>query len=59
MNLGIFSRSAPRVVDQYGAPGRGHSTAISAVTIVLILGSWWLVTQLELIRPLFLPSPRW
>ena len=58
MNLGIFSRRAPRqAVDQYGAPGKGKSTAISAVTIVLILGSWWLVTHLELIRPLFLPSP--
>ena len=58
MNLGIFPRRAPRqAVDQYGAPGKGNSTAISAVTIVLILGSWWLVTQLELIRPLFLPSP--
>ena len=58
MNLGIFPRRAPRqAVDQYGAPGKGNSIAISAVTIVLILGSWWLVTQLELIRPLFLPSP--
>ena len=57
MNLGIFSRRGPQVVDQYGAPGQGKSTAISAATIVLILGSWWIVTQLELIRPLFLPSP--
>lgn len=57
MKLGIFSRRKPQVVDQYGAPGRGKSTAISAVTIVLILGGWWLATQLELIRPLFLPAP--
>ena len=57
MNLGIFSRRGPQAVGQYGAPGHGRSTAISAVTIVLILGSWWLVTQLELVRPLFLPSP--
>ena len=57
MNLGIFSRRKQQAVDQYGAPGQGNSTLISAVTIVLILGSWWIVTQLELIRPLFLPSP--
>ena len=57
MNLGIFSRQKQRVVDQYGAPGRGSSTFISAVTIVVILGGWWLVTWLDLIRPLFLPSP--
>ena len=57
MNLGIFSRQKRQVVDQYGAPGQGNSTLISAVTIVIILGGWWLVTYLELIRPLFLPSP--
>ena len=57
VNLGIFTRRPRIAVDQYGAPGRGNSTAISAVTIAAILGGWWLVTQLELIRPLFLPSP--
>jgi taurine transport system permease protein len=43
--------------DPYGAPGTGKSTLISAVTIVVILGTWWLVTELELLRPLFLPPP--
>ena len=43
--------------DPYGAPGTGKSTLISLVTIVVILGTWWLVTELELIRALFLPSP--
>ncbi len=43
--------------DPYGAPGTGKSTLISAVTIVVILGAWWLVTELDLIRALFLPSP--
>ena len=57
MKLGIFSRRTSQVVDQYGAPGRGKSTAISAATIVLILGGWWVATQLELVRPLFLPAP--
>ena len=57
MNLGIFSRQKQQVVDQFGAPGRGNSTLISTVTIVVILGGWWLVTNLELIRTLFLPAP--
>ena len=58
MNLGIFSRQKKQqVVDQYGAPGRGNSTFISAITIVAILGGWWIVTNLELIRTLFLPAP--
>ena len=43
--------------DPYGAPGSGKSTGISVVTIVVILGTWWLITELELIRPLFLPGP--
>lgn len=43
--------------DPYGAPGTGKSTLISAVTIVVILAAWWLVTELELVRALFLPSP--
>ena len=57
MKLNVFSRRTPRVVDQYGAPGRGDSRLISLATIVVILGAWWLITHLELIRPLFLPSP--
>ena len=57
MKPGIFSRRKQETVDQYGAPGRGTSTAISIVTIVLILGGWWVATRLEIIRPLFLPSP--
>ena len=44
-------------VDPYGAPGTGRSALISTTTVVAILAAWWLVTQLELIRPLFLPSP--
>lgn len=57
MKIGIFSRRKTETVDQYGVPGRGNSTAISVATIVLILGGWWVATQLELVRPLFLPSP--
>ncbi|PUA81652.1 ABC transporter permease [Nocardioides currus] len=27
------------------------------LTVAVLLGSWWLVTRLELVKPLFLPSP--
>ena len=57
MRLGLFRRRGPQAVEQYGAPGQGSGTAISAVTIIVILGGWWVVTQLGLIRPLFLPAP--
>ncbi|MCY4498384.1 MAG: hypothetical protein OXC14_13975, partial [Rhodospirillaceae bacterium] len=52
-----IKRRAPRAGSQFGTPGQGASTAISIVTVVVLMGGWWLVTQLELIRPLFLPSP--
>ena len=45
------------VKDPYGAPGTGKSTLISVVTIIAIFVAWWLVTELELIRALFLPAP--
>ena len=57
MSLGFLGRRAPQAVDHYGAPGQGNSIAISIVTIVVLLGSWWLVAHLGLIRPLFLPAP--
>jgi len=57
--MSIFKRFTQDTVqaDPYGAPGTGNSKLISFVTIVAILFGWWLVTHLELIRPLFLPSP--
>ncbi len=56
--LGLSSASRRRpAADPYGAPGSGNSILISVVTIAVILFGWWLVTHLELIRPLFLPSP--
>ena len=56
--LGLLTRGRRRPgADPSGAPGSGASTLISVVTIAVILFGWWLVTHLELIRPLFLPSP--
>ena len=60
MALGYFKtlvRDAEPAKDPYGAPGTGKSTMISIVTIIGILLAWWLATQFELVRPLFLPSP--
>ena len=39
-------------------PGEGASTAISAVTIAVLIGLWFLVTAAGWIKPLFLPSPQ-
>ena len=52
----IFGK-AHETKDPYGAPGTGQSGMISALTIVTILGGWWLVTDLHLVKPLFVPSP--
>lgn len=41
----------------YGVPGQGDSLRVSTVVIVGLLLVWWLVTQMGLIKPLFLPSP--
>ncbi len=41
----------------YGVPGQGDSLRISALVIAGLLFVWWLVTQLGMIKPLFLPSP--
>ena len=57
MALSWIIGNEPKTKDPYGAPGSGKSTGISVVTIVVILGAWWLITELELIRPLFLPGP--
>lgn len=43
--------------DAYAAPGQGSSTLVSIASAVALLGLWWLVTELGLVRPLFLPSP--
>ncbi len=57
VNLFNPFRNDKGMTDPYGAPGTGKSTLISVVTITTLLFAWWLVTDLELIRPLFVPSP--
>lgn len=53
-----FGAGPARPGDSFGAPGQGKSAAISVVTVLLLLVGWALVTNLGLIRPLFLPTPQ-
>ena len=41
----------------YGAPGDGKSGHISLITALALLALWSIVTELGLVKPLFLPSP--
>lgn len=54
----LFEAPSDGPGDAYGAPGRGGSVLISVVTSVFLLFLWWLVTELGLVKPLFLPSPQ-
>jgi taurine transport system permease protein len=42
----------------FKVPGEGSSAAISVATVFIILGLWFLVTNMGWIKPLFLPSPQ-
>lgn len=41
----------------YGAPGEGRSAHISVLTALVLIGLWFLVTEMGWVKPLFLPSP--
>ena len=43
---------------RFKVPGEGSSGAISVVTVIGLLVLWFAVTNLGLIKPLFLPSPQ-
>eukprot|EP01037_Dinobryon_pediforme_P017297 gene17297-17487_t len=50
--------ASPRIVSMNAtAPGGGKTGLISAATIVVLLGIWWLATYFRLATPLFLPRP--
>ncbi len=56
--LDFFTRARPVKPGKiYGAPGDGNSALISAVTTLILLGLWFLVTGMGWVKPLFLPSP--
>jgi len=48
---------AARTVTGYSLPGRGSSTLISIVTVVVLLVLWWVATHAGWIRDIFLPTP--
>lgn len=46
-----------RAVRGYRLPGEGSSTAISVVTVCVLLAAWWVTTHLRWLPPLVLPPP--
>ncbi|MCW2309909.1 ABC transporter permease subunit [Rhodobium gokarnense] len=53
----IFGAGPVQPGESYGAPGSGRSLSISIVTAILILGLWWVASNYEWVKPLFLPTP--
>jgi taurine transport system permease protein len=43
---------------RFKVPGEGNSATISVITVVALFAIWFVVTNLGLIKPLFLPSPQ-
>ncbi|HYP85450.1 ABC transporter permease subunit [Variovorax sp.] len=50
--------TAPLKTSRFRIPGEGSSTAISVVTVAVLLALWLVVTNLGWVKPLFLPSPQ-
>lgn len=44
--------------ETYGVPGHGDTIVLSLFTIALLIFIWWLITELELVKQLFVPSPQ-
>ncbi len=55
---GPAAGTATLQTSRFRVPGEGNSAAISLATVVVLFVLWYLVTNLGLIKPLFLPSPR-
>jgi taurine transport system permease protein len=52
------AEKAPLKTSRFKVPGEGSSVTISLVTIGALLVLWFVITNLGLIKPLFLPSPQ-
>ncbi len=50
--------NAPMKTSRFKVPGEGNSAAISVVTVAALIGIWFTVTNLGLIKPMFLPTPQ-
>lgn len=57
MWAGLMKAKPAKPGEIYGVPGQGDSLKISTIVIAGLIFVWWLVTQIGLIKPLFLPSP--
>ena len=53
----VPSPTPPQKTSAFRTPGEGSSVAISVVTIVSLFALWFAITEMELIKPLFLPKP--
>jgi taurine transport system permease protein len=53
----FLSKKSVAPGEQFGVPGQGSSKLISISTIVVLLLLWITVTETQLVKPLFLPSP--
>lgn len=53
-----LSRARPtKPGETYGVPGQGDTLWLSLLSIALVLFTWWLVTAMGWVKPLFVPSP--
>lgn len=43
---------------KFKVPGEGSSAGISVITVAVLIGIWFAVTNLGLVKPLFLPTPQ-
>ena len=54
----VVPGSAALKTSRFKVPGEGNSGTISVVTVAGLFVLWFLITNLGLIKPLFLPSPQ-
>ncbi len=49
--------AAPKTT-RFRVPGEGNSAGISVLTVIVLIAVWFGVTNLGLVKPLFLPTPQ-
>lgn len=54
---GLMRAKPAKPGEIYGVPGQGDSLKLSTFVIAGLIFTWWLVTQVGWVKPLFLPSP--
>lgn len=52
-----IATTAPKTT-RFKVPGEGNSAGISVLTVVVLIGVWFGVTNLGLVKPIFLPTPQ-